>query len=136
MSEAIYTALIHKENDSDYGVSFPDFPGCITAGKTLEEAKVMEQEVIGEHISILKEMNQPIPSASSLDDVMSNPENIGAVVLLVTAPSLKSVRVNVTFPEDILRIIDHKAHMRHLSRSAFLAYAALNADDKKEYHTR
>lgn len=61
-----YIALIHKEKNSDYGVSFPDFPGCITAGKTLEDAKVMAQEVIGEHISILKEMNQPIPSASAL----------------------------------------------------------------------
>ena len=34
-----YIALIHKDARSDYGVSFPDFPGCITAGKTLDEAK-------------------------------------------------------------------------------------------------
>jgi len=35
---AIYIALVHKEKDSAYGVSFPDFPGCISAGDTLEEA--------------------------------------------------------------------------------------------------
>ena len=29
---SIYTGLIHKDTDSDYGVSFPDLPGCITAG--------------------------------------------------------------------------------------------------------
>ncbi len=23
-----YIALIHKDRKSDYGVSFPDFPGC------------------------------------------------------------------------------------------------------------
>ena len=34
-----YIALIHKEPGSDYGVSFPDFPGCVTAGRTLDEAK-------------------------------------------------------------------------------------------------
>ncbi len=28
-----YIALIHKEPDSDYGVSFPDLPGVISAGK-------------------------------------------------------------------------------------------------------
>ena len=28
-----YIAIIHKEPESDYGVSFPDFPGCITAGR-------------------------------------------------------------------------------------------------------
>ena len=35
-----YIALIHKDADSDYGVSFPDLPGCITAGTTLDEAMV------------------------------------------------------------------------------------------------
>ena len=34
-----YIAVVHKEPDSDYGVSFPDFPGCITAGKTIDAAK-------------------------------------------------------------------------------------------------
>ncbi len=33
-----YIAYLHKDRHSDYGVSFPDFPGCITAGKTLDEA--------------------------------------------------------------------------------------------------
>ena len=28
-----YIALIHKEADSDYGVSFPDLPGVISAGR-------------------------------------------------------------------------------------------------------
>ena len=36
-----YIAVLHKDKDSDYGVSFPDFPGCITAGSSLEEAKEM-----------------------------------------------------------------------------------------------
>ena len=27
----IYIAVIHTEQDSDFGVSFPDFSGCITA---------------------------------------------------------------------------------------------------------
>ena len=31
-------ALIHKDADSGYGVSFPDFSGCISAGQTLDDA--------------------------------------------------------------------------------------------------
>jgi len=38
-----YIALIHKEPDSDYGVSFPDLPGCISAGLTLDEARAMAE---------------------------------------------------------------------------------------------
>jgi hypothetical protein len=31
-----YIALVHKDPDSDFGESFPDFPGLVTAGRTLE----------------------------------------------------------------------------------------------------
>ena len=34
-----YIALLRKEKGSDYGVEFPDFPGCVTAGRTLEAAR-------------------------------------------------------------------------------------------------
>jgi antitoxin HicB len=33
-----YIALIHKDADGLYGVSFPDLPGHIAAGDTIEEA--------------------------------------------------------------------------------------------------
>ena len=31
-----YNALIHKDADSEFGVSFPDLPGCVSVGATLE----------------------------------------------------------------------------------------------------
>ncbi len=39
-----YIAVIHKNPESDYGVSFPDFPGCVTVGSSLEEAKAMPRK--------------------------------------------------------------------------------------------
>jgi predicted RNase H-like HicB family nuclease len=39
-----YIALIRKDADSDFGVDFPDFPGCVSAGATLDEARRMAQE--------------------------------------------------------------------------------------------
>jgi predicted RNase H-like HicB family nuclease len=41
-----YIGLIHKEADSDYGVSFPDFPGVATAGKSLDDAQAMAEEAL------------------------------------------------------------------------------------------
>lgn len=41
-----YIALIHKDDDSSYGVSFPDIPGVITAGDTIEEAMQEAAEVL------------------------------------------------------------------------------------------
>jgi len=120
-----YVALIHKEKTSDYGVSFPDFPGCVSAGKTLEEAQKMAQEAINAHRQILKEMGESLPMPSSLDEIMADRNNQGAVAILVQVSSHKTVRVNVTLPEDVLEVIDRRASHYHLSRSAFLAEAAL-----------
>ena len=39
-----YIALIRKDDNSDYGVSFPDFPGCVTAGSSIAEAVAMATE--------------------------------------------------------------------------------------------
>jgi len=50
-----FVGIIHKDKASDYGVSFPDFPGCITAAETLEEAFDMALEALQGHIDVMYE---------------------------------------------------------------------------------
>jgi predicted RNase H-like HicB family nuclease len=50
-----YIAYLHKDAESDYGVSFPDFPGCITAGSSLEEARRMAAEALSLHIAGMRD---------------------------------------------------------------------------------
>ena len=121
-----YIALIHKEENSDYGVSFPDFPGCVSAGETLDEVKVWAQEALISHIDILKEMGEQVPAPTTLEEIMVCPENRSAIALLVDVPSNHTVRINITLAEDVLGIVDRRARKLHLSRSAFLAEAALH----------
>jgi predicted RNase H-like HicB family nuclease len=121
-----YIALIHKEKNSDYGVSFPDFPGCVSAGETLEQAKVMAKEAVISHIEILKEMHEQVPAPTSLEEIMACSDNRSAIAFLVEVPSHHTVRINITLPEDVLSIIDQRARRLNLSRSAFLAEAALH----------
>lgn len=121
-----YIALIHKEQNSDYGVSFPDFPGCVSAGDTLEQAKSMAQEALIGHIEMLKEMKHAIPAPMSLEEIMTFPENRTAIAFLVEVPSHRAIRINISLPEDILSFIDRRARRLHLSRSAFMAEAALH----------
>ena len=125
-----YIALIHKDPESDYGVSFPDFPGCISAGKTIDEAKDMAKEALAGHIQTMLDYGDKIPESSRLEDLMADPENIDAVAFLVVAvpdPKPKSVRVNITVPESTLREIDALAKKRGMSRSSFLVHAAQNS---------
>lgn len=126
---ATYIGLIHKEADSDFGVSFPDFPGVVTAGKSLEDARVMAEEALAFHIDGLVADGEAIPEASDLDEVMAEPENRDGVAILVSVKTdaRKSVRVNVTFAEDVLERIDRYAELHGLTRSGFLTRAAKQA---------
>jgi predicted RNase H-like HicB family nuclease len=121
-----YIALIHKDADSDYGVSFPDLPGVITAGKDLDEARASAVEALALHLEGLAADGEAVPEPSSLEEIMANAENRDGVAVLIQAPTgdVKSVRVNVTFPADVLSEIDSYAERHGFTRSGFLSQAA------------
>ena len=56
-----YIGLLRKEGDSDYGVSFPDFPGIATAGTSLDDARAMAEEALALHIEGLLEDHETDP---------------------------------------------------------------------------
>ena len=127
---ANYIAIVHKEAKSDFGVSFPDFPGCITAGKNIDEAKDMAQEALTLHIQGMLKDGEQLPGPSRLEEIMSDPDYANAIAyLVVSVPDAKprTVRVNVTVPELTLKQIDAAAKKRGMSRSSFLVHAAQNA---------
>jgi predicted RNase H-like HicB family nuclease len=68
-----YIALIHKDPESSYGVSFPDVPGVITAGDTLEEALAMGAEVLR---FAFEDWEGELPVPRTLDDLHADPEFI------------------------------------------------------------
>jgi predicted RNase H-like HicB family nuclease len=107
-----YIAYLHKDRKSDFGVSFPDFPGCVTAGKTLEEARRMAAEALVFHISGMAEDGEAIPEPSTIDDVADDPAMKGAVAFLVRVDLEKTVRVNITARESQIEAIDRIAGPR------------------------
>ncbi len=117
-----YIALIRKDPSSDYSVDFPDFPGCVTAGRSLDEARRMAAEALALHVEGMIEDREPIPEPSALDAIMSDPHDREAIAFLVEAPAspAKSIRINVMLPEDLVRAIDRTTN----NRSRFLADAA------------
>lgn len=124
-----YIALMHHEPGGGYDVVFPDFPGCVTSGATLADARALAAEALAFHIESLVEHGEPVPPPSSLEAVMADPEHANLLPFLVTVdtPGDRAVRVNVTLPESLLRRIDAAARARQVSRSAFLARAAEGA---------
>src|SRR5712691_10535234 len=98
-----YIGLIYKDRDSYYGVSFPDFPGVATAGRTLDEARAMAEEALALYIEGLVADNEAIPEPSTLESIMAEAVNREGVAILVAAkiPDAKAVRGKVTFAADM-----------------------------------
>jgi predicted RNase H-like HicB family nuclease len=121
-----YIALIRKEDGTEHGVEFPDFPGCVTSGTTLAEAMANAREALEMHVDGLIEDGGAVPQPSTLDAVMADSFNKDAVAALVQLPPLKSrsVRVDITMDERLLKAVDTKAKSVGSNRSRFLADAA------------
>jgi predicted RNase H-like HicB family nuclease len=83
-----YIALVHKDEGTSYGVSFPDVPGCIAAGDTFEEAIANAAEALASHFALMKVDGDAIPAPRSFEQLRRNPEFIDdsadAIVTMVT----------------------------------------------------
>lgn len=128
-----YVAMVHKEEDTGYGVSFPDFPGCIAAGGSLSEALADAANALAFHVTGMREDGEQIPAPRELDEIVADPEleedRKGAFLTLVPLIEDRGVskRVNISLDPGLLEAIDEAAKERGMTRSNFLASAARQA---------
>jgi predicted RNase H-like HicB family nuclease len=124
-----YPVIIHKDPESDYGVSVPDLPGCFSAGVTMDEALSSVVEAIECHLEGMLIDGEPIPSPAGIEHHQSNPDYPAGVWALVTVDitklSGKTRRVNITLPERVLTMMDKYAAEHGESRSGLIAEAAI-----------
>ena len=78
-----YIGVVHKDQTSDFGVSFPDFPGAVAAAPTFEEAVEMAAEALLLHVEGMLAEGEAIPEPSTAEQVLANPgwrrqEDLGA----------------------------------------------------------
>jgi predicted RNase H-like HicB family nuclease len=72
---AHYIALIHKEPNSIYGVSFPDVPGVIAAAETLDDALSEAAEALSFAAEDWEaHSSAPFPAPRSLDALREDPQ--------------------------------------------------------------
>jgi predicted RNase H-like HicB family nuclease len=126
---AIVLGLVHGE-PGNYGISFPDFPGCIAGGDTIDDAIARGHDALYTHVETMVGEGMPIPDLRGIDAVRADPDYAEEVESAVTVAAIefdlpsKAVRVNVSIDETLLRRIDSAARASGESRSAFLAAAA------------
>ncbi|MBA5802288.1 type II toxin-antitoxin system HicB family antitoxin [Rhizobium changzhiense] len=121
-----FIALVHKDSDSAFGISFPDLPSIFSAADEEEDLTANAIEALR-----LWAEDEALPMPSSYDEISSRQdirEQLAAGAFLTRIPFIedttRTVRANVTFDKGMLDAIDKAAKERGLTRSAFLASAA------------
>lgn len=127
-----YIALVHKDPESAYGVSFPDLAGVFSAAD--DEEDIVPNAI--EALTLWAE-DEVLPPPSSHTDILAR-EDVRAelkegaflVRIPVVRDDTRTVRANITMEAGTLAAIDAAAKRRGLTRSAFLASAALKEIEK------
>jgi predicted RNase H-like HicB family nuclease len=120
MATVYYPAIIDR-CATGFGVYFPDIPGCVSAGRTIQEAALGAEEALSGHLAVMAEHNDPIPAPSDIDAVSAeeDSEEVARILVRGERPG-KAVRVQITLEDGLLARIDRVAG----NRSRFLADAA------------
>jgi predicted RNase H-like HicB family nuclease len=128
MSENIkkYIAVINKENGKQYGVIFPDFLGCVTVGKNLEEAKEMAQEALQFHIDGMLQDGEDLPKTKTLDEIKKKYKKAEIFLVVAVKIKTKATRINISIDEKLLRKLDKFLLNRNETRSSFFAKSIVN----------
>ncbi len=127
-----YIAVVHKDKDTGYGISFPEVGGCTAVCDTLDGVLAEAEEALALYMETLVDLGKPFPEPKGLDFVLKNTTRQGLVTTAVipVIENDKTVRINITIPERQLQLIDAAAKKQNLSRSAFMTETALKAIKK------
>lgn len=129
-----FIALVHKDQDSAYGVQFPDIRGCYSAADDM--ADIVPNAI--EALSLYAE-DAGLPKPRSIEQVRADKDvaaELASGAFLIAVPLIendaKVVRANITVELGMLKAIDAVAKSRKLTRSAFLAQAARHEIEREQ----
>jgi predicted RNase H-like HicB family nuclease len=115
-----------------YGVVIPDLPGCTSAGKTVDAAYRNAIEAVRLWIEDALGDGEKLPRPRSLKEMLADREirrTLGTGAVLIMIPVVRDTgrpaKANVSMDAGTLQAIDEEAAAHGLTRSAFIASAAL-----------
>ena len=109
----VYPACFYEE-EKGYSVVFPDLPGCITQGDTLEEAMAMAEDTALGWVLLSLEDGEDLPVASNLKKIKLEKKGFTSLMLLDLGQysekfsRIKYVKKTLTIPYWLNKIAERK----------------------------
>jgi predicted RNase H-like HicB family nuclease len=130
-----FLALVHKDEDTAYGVTFPDVPGCFSAADDFNELIPNAAEALE---LWFEDADEEAIAPRDLEAIRSEyATDLAHGAFLIQVPYVRritrQVRVNISLDQGTLDAIDTAAAAMKLTRSSFIAMAALNQITGRSY---
>jgi predicted RNase H-like HicB family nuclease len=129
---AYYVGILEGEGDV-WSIRIPDLPGCHGGGASPEAAVADAISAAREWASDVAGDGHPVPAPRPILAVIADPDaefnpaaGEGVVMIPLLLDRARPVRANLSLDAGLLEAIDAEAARRGLTRSAFLASAALD----------
>ncbi|HEY2068740.1 MAG TPA: type II toxin-antitoxin system HicB family antitoxin [Rhizomicrobium sp.] len=117
-----YPAVLERASKGAYGVWFPDFPDCVAAGMTQEEAIAKAEFRLAQTVVVWSEQERALPSPTPIEKI-TQPKGFLAFIMMGVEPPDPSERVNIYLPKSLLASADARAAALGMSRSSFFGFA-------------
>jgi len=125
MKRRLYPVVLEGGPRGIFGAWFPDFPGCVAGGKSLEEAIAKAETALARAVDALAE-NLPEPTPIERIALPKGCKPLAYFIVGVDPPD-PSERVNIYLPKSLLARVDKKAAELGMSRSSFFGLAVSTA---------
>ncbi len=115
-----YPALLDG-SEGAYGVVFPDLPGCLAMGQTVDDALLNAEDALRDYATEMLKAGRNVQEPSALETI-ETPAGTRLVLVPLVRPSGKNVRINLVLDEEVARFIDDEARRRGMTRKAYVTW--------------
>lgn len=124
MVQRFYPAVLERGGKSAFAVWFPDFPGCVAAARSQEDAMAKAQGALAQAVVEVSEKDRPLPVPTPFEKI-ALPKGCDFLSFFAVGvePPNPSERVNIYLPKALLSRIDARAGELGMSRSSFFGLA-------------
>ena len=130
MKRRLYPAVLERGPKGTFGAWFPDFLGCVAAGRSQEDTIERAERALAQAVDGWTEQGKPLPEPTPIERIVTpKGSNVVAYFFVGVDPPDPSERVNVYLPKSLIARADKCAAERGMSRSSFFGFAVTIALD-------